>query len=75
MQAINTWAIPVLRYWTQAELEALDRKTRKAMTLNHALHPENDVSRLNLPRKIGGRGLLQVHKTVEEEKRGIFDYL
>ncbi|KAJ7335694.1 hypothetical protein JRQ81_013635 [Phrynocephalus forsythii] len=35
IQAINTWAVPVLRYiagvinWTQGELEALDRNTRK----------------------------------------------
>ena len=38
IRAINSWAVPVIRYtagivdWTQAELEDLDRKTRKLMT-------------------------------------------
>ncbi|XP_053166186.1 uncharacterized protein LOC128351082 [Hemicordylus capensis] len=81
IQAINTWAIPVIRYtagiidWTQAELETLDRKTRKIMTINHALHPRSDVDRLYLPRSSGGRGMLQVHQTVEEEKRGLEEYI
>ncbi|XP_053114534.1 uncharacterized protein LOC128328501 isoform X2 [Hemicordylus capensis] len=81
IQAINTWAIPVIRYtagiidWTQAELEMLDRKTRKIMTINHALHPRSDVDRLYLPRSSGGRGMRQVHQTVEEEKRGLEEYI
>ena len=75
IRAINSWAVPVIRYtagivdWTQAELEDLDRKTRKLMTANHALHPQSDVDRLYLPRQTSGRGLLQVKQTVEEEKR------
>ncbi|XP_053114405.1 uncharacterized protein LOC128328439 [Hemicordylus capensis] len=81
IQAINTWAIPVIRYtagitdWTQAELETLDHKTRQIMTINHALHPRSDVDRLYLPRSSGGRGMLQVHQTVEEEKRGLEEYI
>ncbi|KAK4879161.1 hypothetical protein RN001_007307 [Aquatica leii] len=47
-------------YIRRAELEALDRKTRKIMTINHSLHPQSDVNSLYLPRKIGGRGLRQV---------------
>ena len=80
-RAINSWAVPVIRYtagivdWTQAELEGLDRKTRKLMTANHALHPQSDVDRLYLPRQIGGRELLQVKETVEEEKRTLNDYI
>ena len=60
IRAINSWAVPVIRYtagivdWTQAELEDLDRKTRKLMTANHALHPQSDVDRLYLPRQTGG---------------------
>ena len=66
IRAINSWSVPVIRYtvgivdWTQAELEDLDRKTRKLVTANHALHPQSDVDRLYLPRQTGGRGLLQV---------------
>ena len=45
------------------------------MTANHALHPQSDVGRLYLPRQTGGRGLLQVKQTVEEEKRALNDYI
>ena len=45
------------------------------MTANHALHPQSDVDRFYLPRQTGGRGLLQVKQTVEEEKRAINDYI
>jgi hypothetical protein len=81
IKAINSWAVPVIRYtagvvdWTQAELKDLDRKTRKLMTANHALHPQSDVDRLYLPRKTGGRGLLQIRQTFEEEKRALNDYI
>ena len=58
IQAINNWAVPVIRYivgiidWTIAELEDLDRKTRKLMTVHHSLHPQSDIDRLYLPRRI-----------------------
>jgi hypothetical protein len=48
IKAINTWAVPVIRYtagiieWTQEEVENLDRKTRKLMTANKAFHPKSD---------------------------------
>ena len=81
IKAINSWAAPVARYtagiidWTQTELEDLDRKTRKLMSAHHALHPQSDVDRLYLPRQAGGRGLLQIRQTVEEEKRALNDYI
>ena len=80
-KAINNWAVPVIRYtaeiidWTQAELEDLDRKTRKLMSVYHALHPQSDVDRIYLPRQADGRGLLQIRQTVEEEKRALNDYI
>ena len=81
IKAINSWAVPVVRYstviidWTQAELEDLDRKTRKLMSAHHALHPQSDVDRLYLPRLVDGGGLLQIRQTVEEEKRALNDYI
>ena len=39
--------------WTIAELEDLDRKTRKLMTAHRTLHPQSDIDRLYLPRRIG----------------------
>ena len=63
VKAMNTWAVAVLRYsggildWTKEELENIDRKTRKIMPINRALHPRANVARLHLPRNTGGRGL------------------
>ena len=59
IRAINNWTIPVIRYtagtvdWTTAELEDLDFKTRKIMTAHRTLHPQSDIDRLYLPRRIG----------------------
>ncbi|KAJ7335269.1 hypothetical protein JRQ81_013210 [Phrynocephalus forsythii] len=81
IKTISSWAIPVIRYtagiinWTQMELEILDRKIRKLITIHYALHPRSDVDRLYLPRKLGGRGFLQVKQTVEEEKHALADYV
>ena len=44
--AINTWAVSLMRYgagvirWNKEELEMLDRKTRKIMTINKEITPE-----------------------------------
>ena len=61
-------------HWTIAELENLDRKTRKLMTAHRTLHPQSDIDRLYLPRRIGGRGLLQIRLTVEEDISNLSDY-
>ena len=63
IMAVNTWAVSVLRYgagvinWTKAELESIDRKTRKQMTIYGMLHPRADLQRFYLLRGQGGRGL------------------
>ena len=73
-------AVPVVRYtagiidWTQAKPEDLDQKRRKLTLAHHALHPQSDVDRLYLPRQAGGRGLLKIRQTVEEEKRALNVY-
>jgi len=67
---INTWAVSLLRYsaaffdWTKAEVEQLDRRTKKIMTMHNGLPPKSNVDRLYLPKKDGGRGLLGVEDTV-----------
>jgi len=59
-------AVPVLRYsfgiinWHQEELQNLDRKTRKLLTIYGQHHPKSDVDRLYVPRKQRGRGLMQL---------------
>ena len=67
--ASNQFALPILSYlmWTQvwpiAELQRLDRETRKVIVENGAKHPLGSTSLMYLPRKSGGRGL----KSVESE--------
>ena len=81
IKAMNTWAVAVLRYsggildWTKEELEGMDRKTRKLMTINRALHPRANVARLYLPRNEGGRGMKSVEETIRTEEHGLSDYI
>ena len=80
IMAINTYAIPVIRYtagivdWTGEEIKQLDRKTRKLITIYRGLHPRADVDRLYLPRTIGGRELKAVEDTVREEQLALNEY-
>ena len=81
IKAINIWAIPMLRYsasfldWTISELQEMDRRTRKLMTMHNALHPRSNVDRLYIPRSEGGRGLLSVEDTVTLAKLGLQGYV
>ena len=66
IQAIGSLAVPVLRYsfgivnWHQEELRKLDRKMRKLQTIHGQHHRKADVDRLYVPRKQGGRDLMQL---------------
>ena len=63
IQAIGSLEVPVLRYsfgiinWRQ---EKLHQKTRKLLTIHGQHHPKADADRLYVPRKQGGRGLMQL---------------
>ena len=78
---INTWAISLLRYcaafldWTGAELEQMDKRTRKLMTMHRALNPKSDVSRIYLSRKERGKGLIKVEDTVKLAIVGLERYI
>ena len=61
--------------WRKSELEAIDRKTRKLLTMYGALHPKSDVDRLYIPRKEGGRGLISIEDCVELAIRGLELYV
>ena len=81
--AINAWAVSLVRYsagivnWTKEELRLMDRKTRKIMTMNrmYRYHPQSDVDRLYIPRKEGGRGLLNIMECVENEEDNLGRYV
>ena len=79
--AINSSAVSVVRYgagiikWTKNELEELDRKTRKLMSMYSAQHPKADVDTLYLKRCDGGRGLIGVEDCVQAEVNSLDKYL
>lgn len=81
VKAINTWAVALVRYsagivdWNKEELCKIDRKSRKLMTINRALHPRADIDRLYLPRCEGGRGLISIENCVRVEECSLSDYV
>ena len=81
IEAINTLAIPVVTYsfniinWQMSEIQRMDRKTRKLLTMERMHHPKSDVDRLYLPRDQGGRGLTQLEMTYKTTTIGLYHYL
>ena len=77
----NTLAVPVVTYsfniinWTVEDLKKLDRKTRKLLTMGKMDHPKADKDRLYLPRKSGGRGLIQIERTYKTTTIGLNAYI
>ena len=73
ISAINSRADSVVRYgagiikWTKEELEKLDRRTRKLLTIHRAFHCRGDVDRLYVKRSKGNRGLISVEDCVNIE--------
>ena len=73
----NTWAESLLRYsaafvsWRKNELQTIDRRARKLLTIYGALHPKSDVDILYIPRKEEGRGLISIEDCVELAIRGL----
>ena len=45
------------------------------MSNHRTLHPQSDIDRLYLPPRIGGSGLLQIRKKLEEEIRNLSEYI
>ena len=67
-QALNTWAISVIRYSTafldsmKEETKDLDCWTRKQLIASRALHPKSNVMRIYIKLRYGGRGLISVEE-------------
>ena len=81
LKAINSWAIPVIRYsagvvdWKNSEFRNMDRKTRKILNMYQALHPRSTEDGLYLPHSEGWKGLLSLEECVNAEKRSLGQYL
>ena len=80
IKGINTWAVPRVRYtgpflkWTREELKQMDQRTRKLMTMHKALHPRDDVDRLYVSRKQGGRRLASIEDSFDASIQRLEDY-
>ena len=80
IKRINTWFVPLIRFlgpflkWTRDELKQMDQRTRKLMTMHKALHPRDDVDRLYVSRKEGGRGLASIQDSVDASIQRLEDY-
>ena len=81
IQATGSLAVPVLRYsfgivnWHQEELQKLDRKTRELLTIHVQHYPKADVDHLYVPRKQGGRGLIQLEAAHAVEITKLVEYV
>lgn len=81
IKAINSLAVPVLLYtfgvinWTKTDIQGIDRKTRKILTMYSMHHPKADIHRLYISRKEGGRGLMQLELNFEAACTGLYQYL
>ena len=62
-------------HWKKSELNALDRKSRKRMTMYGALHPKSDMDRLYMKWQGGGRGLIGVERCDKEEENSLGFYV
>ena len=80
IKEINTWAVLLVRYsrsfleWSR-ELKQMDQRTRKLMTMHKALHSRDDVDRLYVSRKEGGRRLTSIEDSVDASIQRLEDYI
>ena len=57
------------------EIHQLDIRTKKLLTMHGGLHPKSNVDRLYIPRKEGGRGLLNVEDVLNLAVFGLERYV
>uniref|UniRef100_A0A3B3HW39 Reverse transcriptase domain-containing protein n=1 Tax=Oryzias latipes TaxID=8090 RepID=A0A3B3HW39_ORYLA len=80
-RAINSYALPVIRYpagiirWPKEEVQTTDVKTRKLLTMHGGFHPKSSTLRLYASRKEGGRGLVSVEATIQDETSKMHKYI
>ena len=81
MNAINSLALTVVTYyftminWSLTEIKKFDTKTRKLLAMHLMRHPKSDGNRLYLPRKEGGRELVQLELSLKASIIGMDIYL
>ena len=53
----------------------MDQRTRKLMTMHKALHPRDDVDKLYVSRREGGRELASIKTSVDTSIQRLEDYI
>ena len=77
---MNTRAVLLVRYSgpflkrTREEFKQMDQRTKKLMSMHKALHPGDNVDRLYVSRKEGGRGLASIEHSVDALIQRLEDY-
>ena len=61
--------------WKISELKEIDTKTRKLLKMHKMLHLKAGVERLYIPRKDGGRGLIDVETAFKTATIALNNYL
>ena len=75
--AINIWAVSLLRYsggiirWNKDDVLEMNRRTRRLMTINGALHQKSDINRIYIPRRRGGRRLISAESCIRRKKNSM----
>ena len=81
VKGINTWADPLVRYsrpflkWIKEKLKQMGQRTRKLMSMHKVLHPRDDVDRLHMSRREGGRGLASIEDSIDASILRLKDYI
>ena len=79
--AINQMALPVLTYgfgiidWQQIEIDNLDVKTRKILTIHNVLYRHQCMDRVYLPRREGGVGLIEINDALRSTIINLAQYV
>ena len=81
IKGINTLAVPLVRYsrpfskWTREDLKKMDQRKRKLMTMHKALHPRDDIARLYVTSKEGGKGFGSIEDSGDALRQRLEDYI
>ena len=74
-------ALPVFRYgfgiidWPQKEIDNLDVKTRKTLTMHNVIYRHQCMDRVYLPRREGGVGLIEINDALRSTIINLSQYL
>ena len=81
VNAINQMALPVLNYgfgvidWPQKDIDNLDVKTRKILTMHGILYRNQCFDRVYLPRREGGVGLIEINDALRSTIINLSQYI